>query len=495
MSENSQDIEISLSLGLTFDDVLLVPQFSQVLPHQVDVSSKLTRNITLRTPIVSAAMDTVTEAQTAIAMAQSGGLGVIHKNLAINEQASQIRQVKKSEAGLITEPLYVSSRQSVGDVIDLMSTHNISGLPVIDQGELVGIVTGRDIRFETNKAKLVADVMTKEVITAEEGASIAHAIDLLQKYRIEKLPVLAKNSRKLVGMFTLKDIEKARTNPDASKDEQGRLRVGGAIGVGGDFLERAEALLQAGSDILVVDTAHGHSLGVIEAVKKIRSTFKHYGFDLVAGNVATTAGTKALIEAGVDAVKVGIGPGSICTTRIVAGVGVPQLTAILDCAKSAKKLGIPIIADGGIKFSGDCVKALAAGAGTVMIGSMLAGTEESPGELVIYQGKSYKTYRGMGSLGAMKKGSKDRYFQGNVDDSNKLVPEGIEGRVAYKGPIATCLYQLMGGIRAAMGYLGAQTVNELQEKAQFIRMSPAGLRESHAHDVYITREAPNYKIE
>ena len=484
-----------IALGLTYDDVLLVPQFSEVLPGQVDVTGQLTRNIRLKTPIVSSAMDTVTEAQTAIAMAHGGGIGIIHKNLPIDEQARHVERVKKFEAGMVTAPVIVGSEQSVGDVIDLMSEHQISGLPVIDEEQLVGIVTGRDIRFETNRKKLVAEVMTKKVITVEEGGSLDQAIEVMQRHRIEKLPVLMRGARRLVGMFTLKDIEKNLANPNASKDSQGRLRVGAAVGVGGDSTERVQALLDMGVDVLVVDTAHGHSRGVLDAVRDIKKRFADREFDLVAGNVATAAATRALAEAGADAVKVGIGPGSICTTRIIAGVGVPQFSAVLECASEAARNGIPVIADGGIKYSGDCVKALAAGAGTVMIGSLLAGTEEAPGELVIYQGKSYKVYRGMGSLGAMRRGSKDRYFQGDVNDSDKLVPEGIEGRVAYKGPISSCLYQLVGGIRAAMGYSGASSISELQEKGSFIRMSPAGLRESHAHDVYVTREAPNYKIE
>lgn len=482
--------------GLTYDDVLLIPQHSQVLPHQTDLTSPFSRNIRLRAPLVSAAMDTVTESATAIAMARMGGIGIIHKNMGVADQAKEVRKVKKSESGMITDPITVSSEQTVGDVIAVMEKNNISGLPVVDHNRLVGIVTGRDIRFEHNPNRPIREVMTAEVITGTRGMTPENAVAILHQHRIEKLPVVDSDGRTLIGLFTIKDIQKARQHPNASKDPAGRLIAGAAIGAGGDYLERASALLEAGCDALIIDTAHGHSQGVIEAVKKVRNTFKgKYPFDLVAGNVATAAAVTALVEAGADAVKVGIGPGSICTTRVVAGIGVPQLTAVINCARAAHAAGVPIIADGGVKYSGDVVKALAAGAGTVMIGSLLAGTDEAPGEMILYQGKSFKSYRGMGSIGAMAKGSKDRYFQGNVDDQGKLVPEGIEGRVSYKGPLANTIFQLLGGIRSGMGYTGAATVKELQEKARFVRITAAGLRESHVHDVYITREAPNYKME
>ncbi len=482
--------------GLTFDDVLLVPQHSQVLPHETNFESWFTRNIKLKSPVASAAMDTVTESETAIAMAQQGGIGVIHKNLNIEGQAKEVKKVKKSESGMITNPVSIDSKSTVGDVIQIMNERNISGLPVVDNDSLVGIVTGRDIRFEKRMERLVSEVMTKKVVTAPFGTTSTEAVEILHKHRIEKLPVLADDGKTLAGMFTIKDIEKARLFPNASKDSQGRLLVAAAIGAGGDFLERAEALLQAGCDVLVVDTAHGHSQGVLDAVKSVKDTFQSkYQFELIGGNVATADATEALIEAGVDAVKVGIGPGSICTTRVIAGIGVPQFTAICNTSSAARKYNVPVIADGGIKFSGDAVKALAAGAGSVMIGSLFAGTDEAPGELIIYQGKSYKSYRGMGSLGAMTKGSKDRYFQADEEDTGKLVPEGIEGRVAYKGPISKTLYQLLGGVRSAMGYIGATNISDLQKRAQFIKITNAALRESHIHDVYITREAPNYKLD
>lgn len=484
-----------MEYGLTFDDVLLVPQHSEVLPHLTCLDSKLSRNITLKTPIVSAAMDTVTEAKAAIAMAQSGGIGMVHKNMSIEEQAAQVQSVKKSESGMITDPITVKIDATVGDVISIMEKFNISGLPVVDKGNLVGIVTGRDIRFENNSNKPVTEVMTKQVITTMKGTTSEQAVETLHKHRIEKLPVLDQDNKTLIGMFTIKDIEKSKKYPNASKDNSGRLLVGAAIGAGGDFLERAEQLLIAGVDVLTVDTAHGHSQGVLNSIRTIRNQFKNFNFELIGGNVATAAATEALIEYGVDAVKVGIGPGSICTTRIIAGIGVPQLTAIINSSKAAAKHGVPIIADGGIKFSGDIVKALAAGASSVMIGSLFAGTDEAPGEMIIFQGKSYKAYRGMGSLSAMSKGSKDRYFQGDVKESQKFVPEGIEGRVAYKGSLANSLYQLVGGIKSAMGYTGAKDLEALRNNAEFIRISPAGLKESHAHDVYITHEAPNYKLD
>lgn len=485
-----------VALALTFDDVLLVPRHSKVLPHETNLETRVTRRISLKTPIVAAAMDTVTEAGTAIVMAQAGGIGIIHKNMPTESQAEEVRRVKKSEAGMVKDPITVRPEQTVGDVIAIMRKHNISGLPVVEHGALVGIVTGRDIRFEKNHARQVAGVMTAEVISTRKGCTSEEAIELLHKHRIEKLPVLAEDGRTLIGMFTIKDIEKSRRFPNASKDSAGRLIVGAAIGAGATDLARAEALLTAGADLLIVDTAHGHSQGVLDAVTKVKKTFKgRFDFEIVGGNVATAEATRALIEAGADAVKIGVGPGSICTTRIVTGVGVPQLSAVMECSAAARGTGVPVIADGGIKFSGDVVKALAAGADTVMVGSLFAGTDEAPGELVIYQGKSYKTYRGMGSLGAMATGSKDRYFQSNVEESGKFVPEGIEGRVAYKGPLHNTLYQLIGGIRSAMGYLGAGTIPELQARAQFRRITAAGLKESHVHGVYITREAPNYKLD
>jgi IMP dehydrogenase len=491
----SRFVEHGIELALTYDDVLLVPGASRVMPSDANLETRFTRRIRLKTPLVSSAMDTVTESGTAIVMAQAGGIGIIHKNLSVALQAEEVRKVKKSEAGMVTDPITVTPDQTVGDVVAVMRKHNISGLPVVDAGRLVGIVTGRDIRFEKAKGRKVREVMTAEVITTRKGITPEAAIDLLHKHRIEKLPVLDERGEKLIGLYTIKDIEKARRFPNASKDAEGRLLVGAAIGAGGDYLERCEALLEAGCDVIVIDTAHGHSQGVLDAVAKVKRTFARFTFEVVGGNVATPEATTALIEAGADGVKVGVGPGSICTTRIVTGIGVPQLTAVMECAAAARKSGVPIIADGGVKFSGDVVKALAGGADTVMVGSMFAGTDEAPGELVIYQGKSYKTYRGMGSLGAMAKGSKDRYFQGDVEDSGKLVPEGIEGRVAYRGPLYATLFQIIGGIRSAMGYIGAPTIKDLQEKARFRRITAAGLRESHVHDVYITREAPNYKLE
>ena len=481
--------------GLTYDDVLLLPQHSTVLPHEVVLKSKLSRNITLNLPLLSAAMDTVTEGATAIAMAHAGGMGIIHKNLSIEAQAREVRRVKKSEAGMVVDPITVEPGDTVGDVIAVMRRFNISGLPVVEHGALIGIVTGRDIRFEKDLQRLVRDVMTTKVITASRGTSPEQAVEVLHKHRIEKLPVVDTDGKSLIGLFTIKDIQKSREHPNAAKDSGGRLLVGAAVGAGGDFRERTAELLDAGCDVIVVDTAHGHSQGVIDAVRQIRHDFRSHKFELIAGNVATPDATIALIEAGVDAVKVGIGPGSICTTRIIAGVGVPQFTAVMLCARAAKDRGVPVIADGGVKFSGDVVKALAAGASTVMVGSLLAGTDEAPGEMVLFQGKSYKVYRGMGSLGAMARGSKDRYFQGDVEDAGKLVPEGVEGRVAYKGPLAGTLFQMQGGIRSGMGYVGAATMDELQARAKFIRISAAAFRESHVHDVYIEREAPNYRTE
>ncbi|MCX6125974.1 MAG: IMP dehydrogenase [Proteobacteria bacterium] len=481
--------------AFTYDDVLLVPRHSQVLPHETDLTSMFSREITLKTPLVSAAMDTVTESAAAIAMAQAGGIGIIHKNMTIEEQAKEVKKVKKSESGMVIDPVTVAPDQTVGDVIAIMQRFHFSGFPVVRDGTLVGIVTGRDIRFETDLKRPVKEIMTAKVITATSGTLGQDAVRIMHQHRIEKLPVLAADGRTLAGLFTIRDILKTQAHPNATKDSAGRLIVGAAIGAGGDFLDRASALLDAGVDVLIVDTAHGHSQGVLDAVRRVRKDFNSRSFQLVGGNVATAEATLALIDCGVDAVKVGIGPGSICTTRIVAGIGIPQFTAVLDCAAAASKKGVPIIADGGIKFSGDVVKALAAGAGSVMIGSLFAGTDEAPGELIIYQGKTFKSYRGMGSMGAMAQGSRDRYFQGDVTDQGKFVPEGIEGRVAYKGALSGQIYQLVGGIRSAMGYTGAQNILELASLTEFVKISSSGLRESHVHDVYITREAPNYKTE
>jgi IMP dehydrogenase len=485
--------EDKLREALTFDDVLLVPAESEVHPRDTEVRSRLTNAIPLYIPLVSSAMDTVTEAATAIGMAREGGIGIIHKNLTVAEQATEVVKVKKAESGIVVDPVTIQPEQTVAQALELMRRFNISGLPVVaDDGRPLGIVTNRDLRFEKNLALRARDVMTTRLVTAGEGISLDESKELLHKNRIEKL-VVTDGAGKLRGLITIKDIEKAQQHPYAAKDEHGRLRVGAAVGVGPDREARIEALLGAGCDVVVIDTAHGHSKGVIEAVAATRRAFPKA--QLVAGNVATAEGTTALIKAGVDAVKVGIGPGSICTTRIVAGVGVPQVTAISDCARAAAKADIPIIADGGVKHSGDVVKAVAAGANTVMIGSLFAGTDEAPGEIILYQGRSYKVYRGMGSLGAMRAGSRDRYFQAEVTEASKLVPEGIEGRVPYRGPLAESLYQLVGGLRSGMGYTGCKTVDELRTKARFIRISPAGLRESHVHGVIITKEAPNYHAE
>lgn len=481
-----------LSEALTFDDVLLVPGYSEVLPGDVDVSTRLTRTIELRAPLLSAAMDTVTEAATAICMARNGGLGVIHKNLSPEEQAREVRRVKKSESGMITEPITITPDQTLRQALQLMREHRISGLPVVRYGRPVGILTSRDVRFETNLDQVVGDVMTRNPITVEKGITLEKAKQVLHKHRIEKLLVVNAGGE-LLGLITVKDILSAESHSLAIRDERGRLRVGAAVGTGGDTLGRVAVLVEQGVDVIVVDTAHGHSRGVIEMVKTIRA--EHPSLPILAGNVATAAATEALIEAGADGVKVGIGPGSICTTRIVAGVGVPQVTAIMECAAAARRHDIPVIADGGIKYSGDVVKALASGASCVMIGSLFAGTDEAPGELVLYQGRSYKVYRGMGSLGAMKAGSRDRYFQAAVKDERKLVPEGIEGRVPYRGPLAESIYQMLGGLRSGMGYVGAESIQALQERAVFRRISPQGLRESHVHDVIITKEAPNYRLE
>jgi IMP dehydrogenase len=481
-----------LRLALTFDDVLLQPAESSVLPKDVDLGTRLTRNLRLNIPLLSAAMDTVTESATAIAMAQQGGIGVVHKNLSIERQAAEVARVKKYSSGMVSEPVVVEPEAPLHRALDLMRKNGISGIPVTRGRKLMGILTSRDVRFETNLDKKVEEVMTRKLITAREGVSKKAALELLHSNRIEKL-LLVDEHGELRGLMTIKDIEKSRTHPNAAKDGKGRLLCAAAVGVGPDREERITALLKAGCDVLVVDTAHGHSHGVLDAVRDTRRNFS--GFELVAGNVATAEGTRALIEAGVDAVKVGIGPGSICTTRVVAGVGVPQLTAVDDCAREADRHDVPIISDGGIKYSGDIVKALAAGASTVMIGSLFAGTEEAPGEVILYQGRSYKSYRGMGSLGAMKRGGKERYFQGDVEEEQKLVPEGIEGRVPYKGSLAMNVYQMLGGIRSGMGYTGCRTVEELRKNASFVRITPSGLRESHVHDVIITEEAPNYRVE
>ncbi len=484
-------------VALTFDDVLLVPAASEVLPSQADVTTRVTRSISLSIPVISSAMDTVTEARLAIAMAQEGGVGVIHRNLAPEEQARQVAQVKKYELGIVLNPVTIHPGASLREALALMAEHSISGVPVVetpkngsDKGRLVGILTNRDVRFATNLEQSVSELMTKEkLITVNRSVSQEEAKRLLHTNRIEKLVVVDDQNR-CIGLITVKDIEKAQKHPHASKDAEGRLRVAAATTVGEEGIRRTELLMAAGCDMIVVDTAHGHSIRVIEAVKRIKTLSNRV--QVIAGNVATAEGTKALIDAGADAVKVGIGPGSICTTRIVAGVGVPQLTAVIDCAKEAAKHGVPIISDGGIKYSGDVVKALAAGASCVMIGSLLAGTDEAPGETYFYQGRTYKAYRGMGSIGAMARGSADRYFQQEVKDTLKLVPEGIEGQVPYKGPTEGVLHQLVGGLRAGMGYLGAKNLADLQEKAKFIRVSPAAIHESHAHGVLITRESPNY---
>lgn len=473
---------------LTFDDVLLAPAYSEVLPGEVEVKSRLTRTIQLNVPLLSAAMDSVTEGRAAIAMARVGGIGILHKNMPPFAQAREVERVKRAESGMIAAPVTVRPSQSLRDALDVMNEHDISGVPVTEGDKPVGILTARDIRFEKNLAQPVSALMTKELVTVPPGVSNERAKELLHQHRIEKLLVV--EDGRLAGLITIKDLLQADRNPDAVKDEAGRLRVGAAIGPGADCDERADALVAAGVDVLVVDTAHGHSKGVIEAVRRVKK--RHANVQLVAGNVATAEATEALIDAGVDAVKVGIGPGSICTTRVVAGIGVPQITAIGDCARAADRHGVPIIADGGVKYSGEVTKAIAAGASCVMIGSLFAGTDESPGELVLFQGRSYKVYRGMGSLGAMRKGSKDRYGQGGAADE-KLVPEGIEGRVPYRGSLASIIYQLVGGLRAGMGYTGCRTVQELREKSRFVRITSQGLRESHVHDVIITEEAPNYR--
>ncbi|MFW6081197.1 MAG: IMP dehydrogenase, partial [Desulfosalsimonas sp.] len=478
----------SLQEAYSFDDVLLLPGYSDVVPSAVSTSTRLTRNIDLNIPISSAAMDTVTEGRTAISMARAGGIGFIHRNMSIERQCREVRHVKKSESGMIVDPVTTEPDVPIRKVLKLMQQYRISGVPVTRGDRLVGIVTNRDLRFETDLEKRVEEVMTKEnLVTVAEGIDLEESKRLLHEHRIEKLLVVNPQG-KLTGMITIKDIEKLKKYPDACKDSLGRLRVGGAVGVGTDMEARAEGLVQADVDILLVDTSHGFSSNVIEAVKKLKKMFT--GVDIIAGNVGTPEGAEALIEAGVDAVKIGIGPGSICTTRIVAGIGVPQLTAIMNCRPVADRTGVPIIADGGIKYSGDLTKALGAGAHSVMIGGLFAGTEESPGEKIIFQGRSYKAYRGMGSLEAMQEGSRDRYHQGEEIEADKLVPEGIVGRVPYRGTIGENVYQLVGGLKSGMGYVGSHSIEELRQKARFIKISPAGLRESHAHDVIITKEAP-----
>jgi IMP dehydrogenase len=495
-------VEAGLATALTFDDVLLVPQHSLVLPYQVDVSTRLTRQIRLNVPLVSAAMDTVTESRLAIAMAQHGGLGVIHKNMSIEEQASEVDRVKRSESGMIVDPITLSPTHRIYEALELMKKYRISGVPITEdgskEGRLVGILTNRDLRFETNVNRPIADVMTHEdLITVPVGTTLDAAREILHQHKVEKLLVVDQDFR-LKGLITVKDIQKAVKYPNASKDSLGRLRCGAAVGVGKDAMERAAALVGAGVDVLVIDTAHGHSQGVLDMVGRVRQRFSEV--NLVAGNVATADGTRALIDCGVDAVKVGIGAGSICTTRVVAGIGVPMITAIMECSRAAEPHDVPVIADGGIRFSGDITKALAVGASTTMIGNLFAGTDESPGELILYQGRSFKEYRGMGSIGAMRRGSRDRYFQDEFDldlasSTEKLVPEGIEGRVAHKGSVAGLIYQLVGGLRAGMGYCGCGTIPSLWRDAKLIRITPAGFRESHVHDVTITKEAPNYRTE
>jgi IMP dehydrogenase len=484
-------MEVNQKFGqsaLTFDDILLVPGYSEVLPRDVDVSTKLTRNIDLNLPLISAAMDTVTESRLAIAMAREGGIGIIHKNMSVETQASEVDKVKRSEHGVIVDPIHLGPDDLISNALKIMESYHISGVPITRNGKLVGILTNRDLRFETNYNQPIKNLMTKDnLVTASVGTTLEEAKAILQKHKIEKLPLVDSNYM-LRGLITVKDIMKAQQFPNSSKDERGRLRVGAAIGVVGT-LERAGALVDAGVDVLAIDTAHGHSRTVLETVRLVKANFKDV--EVVAGNIATAEGALALIEAGADAVKVGVGPGSICTTRVVAGIGVPQVTAIFECARAAKQHGIPVIADGGIKYSGDIVKAIACGADVVMIGKLFAGTEESPGERVIYKGRSVKMYRGMGSVQAMRAGSGDRYFQ---DPAHKLVPEGIEGMVPYKGSLADTAYQLVGGLRAGMGYCGTRNITELQTNTRFVRMTGSGLRESHPHDVVITREAPNYSL-
>ncbi len=483
-----------IAKALTFDDVLLVPAHSIVHPRDVSLVTRLTKSITLNLPLISAAMDTVTESRLAIAMAQEGGLGIIHKNFSIIAQATEVAKVKRFESGVVKDPLVISPDMLVRDVIQLQKQHGISGLPVIDQGKVVGIVTSRDIRFETNLDQPIKNIMTlrERLVTVKEGASLDSAQALIHKHRLERVLVV-NDAFELAGLITVKDIQKAKDHPEACKDAHGRLRVGAGIGVGGDNLERAAALVEAGVDCLVVDSSHGHAQGVLDMVKAVKVKFPNVG--VIGGNVATGAGAKALADHGADCVKVGVGPGSICTTRIVTGVGMPQITAVVEAAKALQTFDIPCIADGGIRYSGDVAKAIAAGASSVMMGSVFAGTDEAPGEIELYQGRSYKSYRGMGSLGAMQKGSSDRYFQENISNADKLVPEGVEGRVPYKGPVTAIILQLMGGVRASMGLVGASTIGRMHEHAQFVEITSAGMRESHVHDVQITKEAPNYRAD
>lgn len=483
----------NIKLGLTFDDLLLVPRKSSILPRDTNVSTRLTNQILLNIPLVSAAMDTVTESELAIALAREGGIGIIHKNMTIERQADEVDKVKRSESGMIVNPITLTADKTVHDALELMNKYSISGIPIVNEKDmLIGILTNRDLRFEPNKSMRIADIMTREnLVTAPLGTTLEQAETILQQHRIEKLPVVDKKGR-LKGLITFKDIMKKKHHPYAAKDSFGRLRVGAAVGIMSDTLERAAELINAGVDVIIVDTAHGHSKGVIEMLKRLKKRFNSTQF--IAGNVGTASATEELIDAGADAVKIGIGPGSICTTRVVTGVGIPQLTAVLDCAEIASKYSIPVIADGGVKQHGDIPKAIAAGADTVMIGSLFAGVDESPGEKVLYEGRTYKMYRGMGSLGAMKEGSKDRYFQDVEDDLQKLVPEGIEGMVPYRGPLEDTVFQMIGGLRAAMGYCGVRSIKELQEHAEFIQVTAAGLKESHPHDVFITKEAPNYRV-
>ncbi len=477
----------NLRTGITFDDVLLVPAYSEVVPSQVNLSTRLTKKLTLNIPLLSAAMDTVTESRMAIALAREGGIGIIHKNMSIEEQASQIDQVKRSENGVIVNPFYLSPDHVLQDALDLMAKYRISGVPITENGYLVGILTNRDIRFITDPDVKIRDIMTsKDLITAPVGTTLERAAEILMTHKVEKLPIVDGENR-LKGLITIKDIQKAKKYPNSAKDARGRLLAGAAVGISGDCMERVAELVKAEVDVITVDSAHGHSANILKAVERIRVAYPQV--QIIAGNVATAEGAKALIEAGADAVKVGIGPGSICTTRVVAGIGVPQLTAIADAVEVADQYGIPVVADGGIKFSGDITKAIGAGASCVMIGGMLAGTEESPGEMEIYQGRSFKSYRGMGSIAAMNNGSKDRYFQ---EGQKKLVPEGVEGRVPFKGAVSDTVFQLMGGLRSGMGYCGAATIEDLRTKAQFVRITNAGLKESHPHDINITKESPNY---
>ena len=478
-----------IKTAYTFDDVLLVPNKSEILPNEVSLKTKLTKKISLNIPLMSASMDTVTESKMAIAMAREGGIGIIHKNMTIAEQAMEVDRVKRQENGVITDPIFLNEDNTVKQALELMAKYRISGVPVTRGTKLVGIITNRDIVFETNYDKKINEVMTKSpLITAKEGTTLEEALEILKKHKIEKLP-LVDDENNLKGLITIKDIEKAKAYPNAAKDSKGRLLCGASVGITNDMMERVEALVKAKVDVITLDTAHGHSKGVIEGVRKIKSVYPE--LQIIAGNIATAEAVRDLVEAGADCVKVGIGPGSICTTRVVAGVGVPQLTAVMDCVEEGRKYGVPVIADGGLKYSGDIVKALAAGAQVCMMGSMLAGCEESPGETEIYQGRTYKVYRGMGSLAAMEKGSSDRYFQ---NGTKKFVPEGVEGRVAYKGPVSDTIFQLLGGIKSGMGYLGAPTLDNLYENAKFVVQTASGIRESHPHDINITKEAPNYSV-